>query len=56
MSHGPLFTCWSSPLDDGAIALERGDKKAAVRFKEVVNGCQSQAEIIRSMLFVETQF
>ena len=34
----------------GELALERGDKKAAARFKEVANGRQSEAQTIRSML------
>ena len=34
----------------GELALERGDKKTAARFKEVANGRQSEAQTIRSML------
>jgi hypothetical protein len=34
----------------GELALDRGDKKTEARFKQVPNGRQSEAQIIRSML------
>ena len=34
----------------GELALERGDKKTAARFKEAAKGRQSEAHFIRSML------